>query len=855
MLRFKSLAFLTLALPIMAVRLSAFDLVVDGIPVAAIVVPDKATVLEKEAAQKLSDYIEKASGAELPVFSESDKPARPLISIGRTQMARKVGISESDLAFDGYHVAVKDETLYLFGRDQEIMTPPGQGGRVGAQGTLRAVFGFLETLGFRWLQPTDRGTHVPPLATIRVPVDLNSTYKPPFMYVAGRMYTWGDWSLANSFRKAARIYSTGGHTWDEAVPETLWEKHPEYFRMQGGQRVRPTRMDLQLCPSNPAVVQRIIDYTQSKFDEGNDIVALGQPDGWKACECENCKKLGWGATVTDQVHITQRKVVEAMRAKYSDRYVHLIIYGPTQTPPISFKSYPANLMVELAPPTEENLSFWRQIAPGGETVYLYDMGIYQSSGIMPKFTPAAAQRGINMLLKNGVKGIYYCGGGENWGAEGPTYYTIGRLATDPTLQWQNILDEYCALTFGKAGKTMRAFYDVLYRRIDTHYAPEGNGADNHTSVFAPEPLDQLGNLLKLAKSQAEGDTNASGWIRLAEISLKHSSLVSGVYYIYRNYQLNPTSVNLKAVGDAVSAYRAFVGELAALPKTDPEFVLHYFPNSSYWTTGDFVENHGTFATNFGKLNAPFQWDFDVLYKTNALPGASRPEAVITRVKSPPVISDGSSDEVWKDVPWLDLRQMALGESETRGRVKIAYDDEKLYFKFECDEPRIEQMVVTSFGRDGKVFNTECVEIMLSPDGFGQKRLQFALSPTQEGKWDGRFGYIGDPLNPLVVDGLPESDWNPQYRHTFKIDKEAKKWTVEMAVSFAELGVASPFEGTRWRGNFGRERHTAVWNQEYQDKEEYLLWSPNLQGTAFPDPSAFGDLYFGKIPHSTEHSGK
>jgi len=86
--------------------------------------------------------------------------------------------------------------------------------KVGAQGSSRAVLGLLEQLGFRWLQPVANGTNVPALKTVAIPDDLSFTHAPPFMYVAGRMYNWGDWSMANSFRKAVKVYSQGGHTWD-----------------------------------------------------------------------------------------------------------------------------------------------------------------------------------------------------------------------------------------------------------------------------------------------------------------------------------------------------------------------------------------------------------------------------------------------------------------------------------------------------------------------------------------------------------------------------------------------------------------------------------------------------------------
>ena len=96
--------------------------------------------------------------------------------------------------------------------------------------------------------------------------------------------------------------------------------------------------------------------------------------------------------------------------------------------------------------------------------------------------------------------------------------------------------------------------------------------------------------------------------------------------------------------------------------------------------------------------------------------------------------------------------------------------------------------------------------------------------------------------------MPDVSWNPDYRYGHKPDPEKKEWTVEAAIPFSELEADPPGDGTRWRGNFGRERHLATWDKKkYYGKSEYFLWSPNLQRVAFGDPTSFGDLYFGNAP--------
>ncbi len=832
------------AILLAAVRAQALDLIRDGRPASTIVLPDNATPLEQEGAQTLVKYLKLASGAELPIAKESDKPAGTLISIGHTKLAERAGVTEKGLKFDGYRLVAKKGTLYLLGRDQEIMkAPPGQGDRIGAQGSRCAALGLLEQLGFRWLAPTPMGTYVPEMKTVAVPDDLQYMHEPAFMYVAGRLYTWGDWSLANSFRKAARLFSTGGHTWNEAVPVSMWQEHPEYFRMQGGVRIRPTELDHQLCPSNPEVVRLITEYTLKRFEEGHDIVALGHPDGWKSCECPNCLALGKGEAAGDQVHRTNLKIIEACRKKYPNGYVHMIVYGPTQTPPVAFKKYPANTMAEVAPPTSENLELWNRIIPGGNTVYVYYMGPYHQTGLCPIYTPKQATEDVKMLLSRGVKGIYYCGAGENWGAQGPVCYAIGRVATNPDTEWSAALDEYCNLTFRNAGRTMRQYYDLLYARLEMNIEGESI-CDTLTGTYTPEVLERLANLLALAKTQAAGDERALGWIRLTELSCTQFTLLAKVFHIYQVYQLQPSVSNLEQMRDAVAAWHAFCKQIADLPNKEPAFCVNYFPNVGAW-------DGGLMSTNYNTLASPFTWDFDSLLKTGYLPGAKRTQTVFTRLKNAPVIDGDIYKEAWKDAPWINVKGVALQKMEAVTRAKLGYDEKNLYFAFECGEPLFDQMKITQCGRDGKVYNTEDIEILLAPDGVGQKRIQLCVSPAPGSIWDGRYGYIDDPLNPLNVYKMADVSWNANVSTAYKLDAANKRWTMEIAFPFSELDAACPSEGARWRGNLGRERHRSVWDSAKWrfDEDEIYLWAPNLQGAGIPDPAAFGDLFFGRIPQT------
>jgi len=820
------------------VRAWGLDLVREGKPAATIVLPEQANAVEQAAAQALANYIKQASGVALKVVKEPETPEGPKVSVGRTRLAQAAGVTTEGLEYDGYRMAVRGQVLYLLGRD----TPrkEGQHPWLGAQGTYRAALALLEKLGFRWLAPERSGVHVPSLASASVADDLSVTYNPAFMYVTGRLYKFGDWSMANSFRTAVMLYTRGGHTWVEFVPAELWDQHPEYFRMQGGRRIKPTGNNYFLCPSNPDVIELLAQGIRKKFDEGYELVQLGQSDGYEPCECERCRALDKPGEVHEQVHVPHFQVIQAVGRTHPDKKVHLLIYGPTRTPSPRIDKYPDNVVLEICSSNEDVIKPWSARAPSGSTVYVYYMGTYQSVGLAPKCTPKMIAEEVQKLHRLGVRGIYFCGAGENWGAEGPTYYVAGRMLTDPSQDWSLLLDEYCDLMFGAAGRTMRRYYDLLYRRVEGGAAKLDGGPEIFPSMYPPHVLEKLESLMELAKTQAAGDERVTNWLRTADLARRHLSLIAKVYLIHNTYECNRTMENLKQTRDAVAEYSALAAEIQALGKKERKFVREYFPNYSRWSD---------VATNAGHLGAPFKWDFEALIQAGMLPGKSRGRAVAARLKTAPRIDGVLDDAEWGNAPWVEIREIALGKSEAATRVRIGYDDKGVYFGFECGEPLIEEMVVKNYGQDGTVWRTECVELFFDPEGNGEKLMHFIAAPSEGTRYDERQGYIDDPLHPLVLKKQADASWNPEWAHAFQIDKAAKRWTIEIAIPYSSLGVEPPVEGARWRVNLGRERGKSRWDPVKYRKipVELMLWSPNLQKASFMDTSVFGDLYFGRVP--------
>ena len=161
--------FLALSAAVLArgpVSAGALPLVIGGEPVSILVLSDEPTEAAREAAGALRTWIEKMSGARLPVLHESDvapNPASTLILVGETERTRALGIDPEGLGLEEVRVRTFPGAVAVLGDD---LRPDG----LPLRGTLFAAGLFArEVLGIRWLWPDELGEVVPQRREISVP--------------------------------------------------------------------------------------------------------------------------------------------------------------------------------------------------------------------------------------------------------------------------------------------------------------------------------------------------------------------------------------------------------------------------------------------------------------------------------------------------------------------------------------------------------------------------------------------------------------------------------------------------------------------------------------------------------------
>ncbi|HQL65551.1 MAG TPA: hypothetical protein PLS78_06815, partial [bacterium] len=231
--------------------LSAADLtlVKDGKPNAVIIAADEAQA--QTAAVEIQKYLEKMSGARLPVLKEGETDSTQLpvkILIGHTKIAEKnkIVIPAGFKEVVGDPKVFEEEGFIIKRRNNQIFIGGNSDGPY--RGTIYAGYEFLERLGCRWYFPGEWGEVIPEKKTITFPeTDLVS--KPDFALRENNLGGWfpstaeerkifSDWENKIKYTQGSFYPPVGdGFLAYLVPPNEFYPKEPELFQMnQQGSR-------------------------------------------------------------------------------------------------------------------------------------------------------------------------------------------------------------------------------------------------------------------------------------------------------------------------------------------------------------------------------------------------------------------------------------------------------------------------------------------------------------------------------------------------------------------------------------------------------------------------------------------
>ncbi len=556
-----------------------------------------AEILDQTA--RLIQCAFKANGFDLPITSEATRDTtKPGIYLGNTERARAAGVVISEFTGWSYVHKVAGHDLIIVGSDHPPPFNPDATRRRhwDRLGTVNGVADFLRqhagtrflypdiapwrsvknTEGVDWLKsPAVEFLDTPVIA---VSADLDLRKMPFVQFNIAYPNRSSFYDIANNRFPLVDTVSVA-HTYHRAIPvEKYYDEHPEYFALLDGERVKQG----QYCISNTEVQELLYKDLIEWLDKGYGTVGIGQPDGFRPCQCEDCKKLfGTGEDWNEKLWILHRNLAEQVFKARPDKTVTIMSYIQTALPPKTFKKLPQNTRVMLTGTNEDDIAPWLEYkVPLGFTGYVYNWCPNQGTRYTPMRTPRYVEAQAKRLFKHNMNEIYRDGPGALYGLEGPVYYVMGRMFHDPeNSRAEDLVHEFCDAAFGKSAPTMLQFYNTLYHAIELYseYLGTRNPGWFYKDIYGKrrkylsDPFQLLGFLytpkvlasLENSLAQSEKDADAEKVrMRLALVRREFDYLkgLATVVHLYHAYEISPDMNTRNRLLDAIDARNAQIAD-------------------------------------------------------------------------------------------------------------------------------------------------------------------------------------------------------------------------------------------------------------------------------------------------------
>ncbi|MDB4634151.1 DUF4838 domain-containing protein [Rubripirellula sp.] len=382
-------------------------IVQEGKAQAEIVISEMAPRSTRLAAAELQTYVEKISGALLPIRNEPSAAVSVQIYVGESRHVKELGVTAEGLEHGAYRVLSGENWLALVGDDTDF-TPiepwaKNNSGRAeklqsewekasglslgvpngglykfrqrmpaklakeereylwqyDERGSLNAVCGFLRSLGVRWYLPGELGEVVPHILTIPLPI-VDQTVRPDFevRQFNVRFATVDEelmrWSMRLGIRHPyGQMIAHGLDTMTH--PDILKQQHPEWFALYGGKRDTQVGKRLNhLCYSNPELFDATVKWARAQFDVYDyQSVSIMPPDAYIAiCQCKLCAgkqmdDMGARGKLSNHVWDFVNRVAREVGKTHPSKKIVCCAYGANTNPPSNIKQLEPNVEVVI----------------------------------------------------------------------------------------------------------------------------------------------------------------------------------------------------------------------------------------------------------------------------------------------------------------------------------------------------------------------------------------------------------------------------------------------------------------------------------------------------------------------------
>lgn len=526
--------------------------------------------LIRHAAEDLTSYIEKISGAGVELTSE---PADGLVPIylGLDPAGEKgAATPETTTEFgDAYLIDVTGERVVL----------GGESGRA----VYYAAARLLHRMGVRWYAPTELGECVPERRTITVQTG-RSESRPDYRtrHVWHHKPAETRWALRNRLGGPAQAQ---GHAFARFMNYGRnFKEHPEWYPVVDG---KPVKHNANV--SHPEVLEIFVRKVRKQFDEGAKWVCVGPDDGFFLDERPASRAMGSGRidpllnipSSTDRLVTFVNRIAERLEENYSDRKLTFYVYSnhhlpPTVEPhpmimgivaPIGYSRYsssghPSSPISMLL---EENVKAWEE-ATGPFGFYLYDFNLADTA--MPYTRRLYFTREIPNMHRWGATDAT-TENMVNWHNMVPGTWVAANLLWDVETDVEALLESFYPHYYGPAAAPMRRYDELLEGAYEGTPAFAGNLWSMHR-ILLPI-MDRLSEALEEAEKRVKDKHPYEDRVRIRRYSFNYAR-----HYFAARQALNDF--------DLAAAARRSEAFLANCEKADGEFPLFFDRmNRRYWS--------------------------------------------------------------------------------------------------------------------------------------------------------------------------------------------------------------------------------------------------------------------------------
>ena len=503
--------------------------------------PNSPATYRGFAVNALQYHLTKMTGdmPEVVVGEEGDTPPAGAIVLGAPAVKLGATPTETSASREGYRLLTRGGRLLIGGESD--------------QAVMHGVHALLRSLGCDWVMPGEVGEVIPQRATIVI--DLDTASAPDFpsrrLWYRGypnrkapdfaRMAVWLTRQQAGVWTDTEG--SAAGHVWNQLIRKhkAVFDANPDMYALRRDRNGDLIRSGPQVESTHPKVVELFVNDIRAAYEKNiaagkwtKDTPAsfgIGPADGLSYSLSAESMLAGSGrmdpivgeVDRTDELILLGNRILEKILPEYPHVYLGFYSYSVHADYPKRYKPHP-NITQIFAPinfsrfhsvldVNSKTQSYYLDVvnqwadlaAEQGNKLYYRGYNWNLAENMMPYTKVRIWGEELPFYLDKGFVGLNV-EATKQWGALAASDYVFMRLGWDTSLDWRDLLREFCEAAYGDAADAMEQFnLKIINRQHGAGMEAGSYHAFNviYDDAFVADAKSLLANATKAAKTDVE----------------------------------------------------------------------------------------------------------------------------------------------------------------------------------------------------------------------------------------------------------------------------------------------------------------------------------------------------------------